>query len=78
MEPHDEADRGQRAEQPEVPEEGVDHVEVGAGGGGQHRHGQVHVDILQVGPDGGLAGMRIKDTSSSEWIFYRVTMASHY
>ena len=55
VEAHDEAHRGERAEQTKVPEEGVDHVEVGAGGGGQHRHGQVHVDVLQVGPDGGLA-----------------------
>ena len=56
MEAHDEAHRGQGAEQPEVPEEAVDQVEVGAGGGRQHRHGQVHVHGLQVRPNRRLAG----------------------
>ena len=58
VEPHDEAHRGQGAEQAEVPEEAVDHVEVGAGGGRQHRHGQVHVHGLQVRPHGRLAARR--------------------
>jgi hypothetical protein len=31
-------------------------MDVGAGGGGQHGHGQGGVDILEVSAHGGLAG----------------------
>ena len=62
VEAHDEPHRGERAQQPKVPVDHVDHVQVGARGGRQHRHGQVHVHVLQVRPDGGLAEMGVRVT----------------
>ena len=81
VEPHDEAHRGQGAEQAKVPEEAVDHVEVGAGGGRQHRHGQVHVHGLQVRPHRRLAGRKeegYKCDMKTVYLRYMVSNSMHY
>ena len=55
-ETNSQASSEERVENPPATEEIRAQVDVGPGRGGQHRHGEAGIDVLQVGPDVGLTG----------------------